>query len=114
MVIPRIGANATSGEGPNDDHPCHDVRLGEKLLKQTYEALRAGPGWNRTLLFITYDDTGGGGGASAPSAAGVDATAWVLGLSVVASLLTSNRFVQRRLQPARVAVQPKLTEAASV
>ena len=27
---------------------CHDVRLGEKLLKQTYEAVRAGPGWNET------------------------------------------------------------------
>ena len=35
------------------------VRLGEKLLKDTYEAVRAGPGWNKTLLFVTYDDTGG-------------------------------------------------------
>ena len=59
FVIPRIGGNKTTGEGSNDDHPCHDVRLGEKLIKQTYEAVRAGPGWNRTMLFITYDDTGG-------------------------------------------------------
>ena len=57
FMIPRIGGNKTTGEGSNDDHPCHDVRLGEKLLKQTYEAVRAGPGWNKTLLFITYDDT---------------------------------------------------------
>jgi hypothetical protein len=58
-ILPREGANATTGEGSNDDHPCHDIRLGEKLLKDTYEALRAGPGWNKTLLFITYDDSGG-------------------------------------------------------
>ena len=51
FMIPRIGANKTTGEGSNDDHPCHDVRLGEKLLKDTYEAVRAGPGWNKTLLF---------------------------------------------------------------
>jgi len=59
FVLPRQGGNATTGEGANDDHPCHDIRLGEKLIKETYEALRAGPGWNKTLLLITYDDTGG-------------------------------------------------------
>ena len=58
-VLPRQGTNKTSGDGPNDDHPCHDVRLGERLLKDTYEAVRAGPGWNNTLMFVTYDDTGG-------------------------------------------------------
>jgi hypothetical protein len=35
-----------------NDHPCHDVALGERLVKDIYEALRAGPGWNRTL-FLT-------------------------------------------------------------
>lgn len=41
------------------DHPCQDVAKGERLLKDVYEALRAGPGWNKTLLFVTYDDAGG-------------------------------------------------------
>ena len=34
-VMPRQGSNATTGEGSNDDHPCHDVRLGEHLLEDT-------------------------------------------------------------------------------
>mmetsp|Transcript_8908 Transcript_8908/g.23122 ORF Transcript_8908/g.23122 Transcript_8908/m.23122 type:complete len:514 (+) Transcript_8908:67-1608(+) len=58
-VLPRQAANLTTGHGPNDDHPCHDIALGERLLKDTYEALRAGLGWNRTLLIVTYDDAGG-------------------------------------------------------
>ena len=32
---------------------------GERLLKDIYEALRAGPGWNHTLLWVGYDDAGG-------------------------------------------------------
>lgn len=59
FIWPRQGRNTTTGEGSNDDHPCHDVALGERLLKDTYEALRAGPGWNKTLLLVTYDDAGG-------------------------------------------------------
>ena len=45
--------------GSNSDHPCHDVALGERLQKDIYEALRAGPKWNKTLLLVTYDDAGG-------------------------------------------------------
>uniref|UniRef100_A0A7N1A4N2 Uncharacterized protein n=1 Tax=Kalanchoe fedtschenkoi TaxID=63787 RepID=A0A7N1A4N2_KALFE len=43
----------------NDDHPSHDVANGQKLVKEVYEALRAGPQWNETLLLITYDEHGG-------------------------------------------------------
>ena len=32
---------------------------GERLLKDVYEALRASPKWNSTLLFVGYDDAGG-------------------------------------------------------
>jgi len=53
-LAPRNG-----GSHPNDDHPCHDVALGEELLKSVYEALRAGPAWNETALFVVYDDPGG-------------------------------------------------------
>ena len=31
----------------------------ERLLKDVYEALRAGPKWQQTLLFVAYDDGGG-------------------------------------------------------
>jgi len=58
-VLPRQGKNKTTGEGANDEHPCNDIALGERLLKDTYEALRAGKGWNKTLLIVTYDDAGG-------------------------------------------------------
>ena len=44
--------------GNMSDHPCNDVRHGEALLKDVYESLRAGPGWNRTMLLVTYDDAG--------------------------------------------------------
>ncbi|KAL7139611.1 hypothetical protein ABFS83_09G064300 [Erythranthe nasuta] len=43
----------------NDDHPSHDVANGQKLVKEVYEAVRAGPQWNETLLVITYDEHGG-------------------------------------------------------
>lgn len=43
----------------NDDHPVHDVAHGQSLIKEVYEALRASPQWNETLLLITYDEHGG-------------------------------------------------------
>ena len=46
-IDPRQGVNASLGNlgGPNSDHPsCCDVALGERLRKDVYEALRAGPG----------------------------------------------------------------------
>ena len=32
---------------------------GERLVKDVYEALRAGPGWSKTLFITVYDDAGG-------------------------------------------------------
>ena len=58
-ILPRQGHNKTTGQGSNDDHPCHDIALGERLLKDTYEAVRAGPGWEKTVMIVTYDDPGG-------------------------------------------------------
>ena len=43
----------------NSQHPPYDVALGEQLIHDVYEALRAGPGWAQTLLVITYDEHGG-------------------------------------------------------
>jgi phospholipase C len=43
----------------NSQHPNYNVALGEQLLLDTYQAVRGGPGWNSTLLIITYDEHGG-------------------------------------------------------
>ncbi|KAJ4950439.1 hypothetical protein NE237_027271 [Protea cynaroides] len=43
----------------NDDHPSHDVSVGQKFIKEVYEALRSSPQWNEILFIITYDEHGG-------------------------------------------------------
>jgi phospholipase C len=47
------------GSTGNSQHPNYDVALGEQLIHDVYEALRAGPGWAQTLLIVTYDEHGG-------------------------------------------------------
>jgi len=48
------------GWGPtgNSQHPAYDVAKGEQLIHDVYRALRDGPGWNQTLLIVTYDEHG--------------------------------------------------------
>ncbi len=48
-----------SGHGQNDQHPPSDVRPGEQLIADVYNAVRESPGWEQTLLVITYDEHGG-------------------------------------------------------
>jgi phospholipase C len=43
----------------NDQHPPHDIRAGEHLIAEVYNALRSSPLWDKTLLVITYDEHGG-------------------------------------------------------
>jgi phospholipase C len=43
----------------NSQHPNYNVAAGEQLIYDVYSALRKGPGWNKTLLIITYDEHGG-------------------------------------------------------
>ncbi|CAB3777655.1 hypothetical protein LMG28614_00432 [Paraburkholderia ultramafica] len=48
------------GEAQNDDHPPHNIMKAEKLIADTYNALRSNPAlWERTLLVILYDEHGG-------------------------------------------------------
>ncbi len=47
------------GAGGNSQHPNYNVALGEQLLYDLYHQLLASPGWNDTLLIITYDEHGG-------------------------------------------------------
>lgn len=50
-------------EAPNipasDQHPDHDVSIGDQLIKDVYDAVRASPLWEKTALIITYDEHGG-------------------------------------------------------
>jgi phospholipase C len=57
FIEPRYFTNAFVMQ--NDQHPPHNVTLGEQLIAATYNALRAGPKWTKTLLVIIYDEHGG-------------------------------------------------------
>lgn len=44
---------------PNDEHPPHDVSLGEQFLLRVWKTVSGGEDWNSTLLVITFDEHGG-------------------------------------------------------
>jgi phospholipase C len=43
----------------NDDHPPSDVKAGQALVLEIYEALANSPNWEDTVLVIVYDEHGG-------------------------------------------------------
>jgi phospholipase C len=43
----------------NDDHPSHNIQLGQALIASVVAAIAQSPQWARTLLCITYDEHGG-------------------------------------------------------
>ncbi|MGN6258699.1 MAG: alkaline phosphatase family protein [Solirubrobacterales bacterium] len=43
----------------NDDHPPSDVKEGQALVLEIYEALASSPNWADTVLVIVYDEHGG-------------------------------------------------------
>jgi phospholipase C len=43
----------------NDDHPAHDIRLGQAFVSTIYGKLAASPQWSKTLLIVIYDEHGG-------------------------------------------------------
>ncbi|XP_057788233.1 non-specific phospholipase C6-like [Salvia miltiorrhiza] len=59
VIEPRYFDLKGMAGAANDDHPSHDVANGQRLVKEVYEAVRAGPQWNETLLVVTYDEHGG-------------------------------------------------------
>ena len=42
-----------------DQHPPHDVRFGEYLIAEVYDALRISSYWEKCLLVVLYDEHGG-------------------------------------------------------
>jgi|KBSMisStandDraft_5_1062788.scaffolds.fasta_scaffold02343_3 phospholipase C len=59
FIEPRYFADPLVNRLPNDQHPPHDVALGERLVARCYDAIRNGAGWERTLFIITFDEHGG-------------------------------------------------------
>jgi phospholipase C len=58
FVEPRYFSDLGLGI-PNDQHPPHNVMVGEKLIADVYNAVRSSPCWKKSLLIITYDEHGG-------------------------------------------------------
>lgn len=48
-----------TGADANDDHPDHDIQLGQALIASIYAALTSSPQWERCLFVVTYDEHGG-------------------------------------------------------
>lgn len=46
-------------KGSTSQHPLDDIRLGEGLIKATYEAIRNSPLWENSLLILFWDEHGG-------------------------------------------------------
>ena len=51
-TLPSFSWISPSEQG--SDHPCNDIRKGERQLKDIYQAIRAGPKWNKTLVLVVY------------------------------------------------------------
>ena len=52
--LPNVSVLTTMGAAPRGAGTRMTAADGEDVQKQVYEALRAGPGWNETLLFIVH------------------------------------------------------------
>lgn len=71
----------------NDDHPPSDILAGQQLVFDVYEALRKSPGWQDTVLVITYDEHGGFYDHVRPPAVSDDSGYPTLGLRVPALIV---------------------------
>jgi phospholipase C len=75
FIEPQYGESTFGATGPGDYtcgnsmHPLDDVTRGEQLIKETYEAIRSSPHWDRSLLIVTFDEHGGFYDHVAPPAA---------------------------------------------
>lgn len=71
----------------NDDHPPSDVRAGQALVLELYEALYKSRNWEDTLLVIVYDEHGGFYDHMAPPAVSDDPQYKTLGVRVPAMVI---------------------------
>jgi phospholipase C len=57
FVDPNFGVFNPAGE--NDEHPPTDIQRGQAFVAQVVNAVRNGPHWNDSVIFIVYDEHGG-------------------------------------------------------
>jgi phospholipase C len=57
FIDPNFGLFGLQAE--NDEHPPTDIQRGQAFVSQVVNALRNGPAWKDSVLFITYDEHGG-------------------------------------------------------
>lgn len=57
FVDPDFGLEGTLLE--NDEHPPTDIQRGQAYISQIVTAVRNGPHWKDSIIFITYDEHGG-------------------------------------------------------
>jgi phospholipase C len=57
FIDPNFGSLGHSSE--NDEHPPTDIQRGQHYVSQVVNAIRNGPFWKDTVIFITYDEHGG-------------------------------------------------------
>ena len=87
FIDPRFEDEASGSS--SDDHPHADVRAGEQFLDEVYRAVTTGPGWERTLLVVNFDEWGGFFDHVAPStAADVSSTTALRGFRVPALVVS--------------------------
>ena len=70
FVDPNFGLSGTAAE--NDEHPPTDIQRGQAYVSQVINAVRNGPNWKDSIIFLTYDEHGGFYDHAAPPAAPQD------------------------------------------
>jgi phospholipase C len=55
FVDPNFGFRARE----NDEHPPTDIRRGQAFVARLIRAVRKGPNWKDSIIFVTYDEGGG-------------------------------------------------------
>ena len=67
FVDPNFGVLNPAAE--NDEHPPTDIQRGQAFVSQLMAAVRNGPFWQSSIVFLTYDEHGGSYDHVAPPAA---------------------------------------------
>jgi phospholipase C len=57
FVDPNFGLTGRATE--NDEHPPTDIQRGQAFISQVINAVRNGPFWQDSVIFLTYDEHGG-------------------------------------------------------
>ncbi|HEY0484524.1 MAG TPA: alkaline phosphatase family protein, partial [Kofleriaceae bacterium] len=57
FVDPNFGLFGPASE--NDEHPPTDIQRGQAFVSQVVNAVRNGPRWSDSVIFIVYDEHGG-------------------------------------------------------